>query len=213
MSQTVSATPAPRSWRSALHLLRGGQANSRILGGSLLMLIGSGLVSAINFGYNVAVARMLGPAAFGHAAAAVTLLMLLSSITLSYQLVCAKFVARNESQEAKAAVYRALQRKAWYVGVMIGTFLVIAAREVANYLHWPSARLVVLLAVGITFYIPLGVKRGGLQGTCAFSRLSANFILETLVKFFSAITAIHFGYGVEGAVGAISASVMVAYFL
>ena len=187
MSSTVSAPTPPRAWRSALHLLRREPTNSRIIGGSLLMLIGSGLVSAINFGYNVAVARMLGPAAFGHAAAAVTLLMLLSAITLSYQLVCAKFVARNETTEAKATVYHALRRKAWYVSVIIGSFLAIASREVATYLHWPSARLVVILAVGIAFYIPLGVKRGGLQGTCAFARLSSNFILETLVKFCGAI--------------------------
>jgi O-antigen/teichoic acid export membrane protein len=196
-----------------LLLLQRGDAHSRILGGSILMLIGSGLVSAINFAYNVAVARMLGPAAFGHAAAAVTLLMLLSAITLSYQLVCAKFVARNESAEAKAAVYHTLRKKAWYVGVMIGSFLIIASREVAAYLHWPSARLVIILAAGIAFYMPLGAKRGGLQGTCAFSRLSANFILETLVKFCGALLAIHLGYGVEGAVGAISASVIAAYFL
>ena len=45
MNSTISAPPAPRTWRSALHILRREQ-NSRILGGSLLMLIGSGLVSA-----------------------------------------------------------------------------------------------------------------------------------------------------------------------
>jgi O-antigen/teichoic acid export membrane protein len=213
MSLTASASNAPRGWRSALHLLRREPNHSRILGGSILMLIGSGLVSAINFGYNVAVARMLGPAAFGHAAAAITLLMLLSAVTLSYQLVCAKFVAKNETSAAKAAVYHALMHKAWYVGIVIGSFLAIASREVASYLHWPSARLVLLLAVGIAFYVPLGVKRGGLQGTCAFTRLSGNFILETLVKFCGAIIAIRMGFGVEGAVGAISASVMVAYFL
>ena len=213
MSESVSATTVPRIWRSALQVLRREPTNSRILGGSILMLVGSGLVSAINFGYNVAVARMLGPAAFGHAAAAMTLLMLLSAITLAFQLVCAKFIARNETMEAKAAVYHTLMRKAWYVGVMIGSFLLIGASNVALYLHWPSARLVVILAVGITFYIPLGVKRGGLQGTCAFSRLTSNFILETLVKFCGAILAIHLGYGVDGAVGAISASVMAAYFL
>jgi O-antigen/teichoic acid export membrane protein len=213
MSVTASVSDAPRSWRAALHLLRREPTNSRILGGSILMLIGSGTVSAINFGYNIAVARMLGPAAFGHAAAAVTLLMLLSAITLSYQLVCAKFVAKNETSAAKAAVYHALMRKAWYVGLVIGSFLAIAAKDVAAYLHWPSARLVMMLAVGIAFYVPLGVKRGGLQGTCSFRRLSSNFILETLVKFCTAVTAIHLGYGVEGAVGAISVSVMVAYFL
>src|SRR5579883_2951080 len=70
---------------------------STLLGGSLVMLIGSGLVSLINFGFNVAMARMLGPAAFSNVTAAVTLLMLFSAVTLSFQLVAAKFVALNDT--------------------------------------------------------------------------------------------------------------------
>jgi O-antigen/teichoic acid export membrane protein len=213
MSSAVTTSAPPRMWRSLLHRLRRDQTNTRVLGGSLMMLVGFGLVSAINFGYNVAVARMLGPAAFGHAAAAVTMLMLLSALTLAFQLVCAKFVARNETAGARAAVYRTLKRKAWYMGVALGSFLVLASTQVATYLHWPSSRLVVLLAFGITFYIPLGVKRGGLQGTCSFSRLTANFLTETVVKFITAVATIHFGFGVEGAVAAISVSVIIAYFL
>ncbi len=216
MNPSRIPSPAPadrRGWRSALSRLRSEPAHSRILGGSLVMLVGSGLVSAVNFGYNVAVARLLGPAGFGHAAAAVTLLMLISAITLAYQLVCAKFVARNESAGAKAAVYRTLLRRAWIVGILLGGVIGAASRPVATYLHLPSANLVILLAAGIAFYIPLGVKRGGLQGVCAFRGLSANFILEALVKFLGAIVLILLGYGVLGAVAAIAGSVILAYFV
>jgi O-antigen/teichoic acid export membrane protein len=200
------------AWRHALLLVRG-TANSRILGGSLVMLFGSSLVSAVNFGYNIAVARLLGPVAFGHAAAAVTLLMLVSAITLAFQLVCAKFVARNETAAAKSQVYRQLLRRAWIVGILLGSGLCAASGVVAQYLHLPSAALVIVLSAGIAFYIPLGVRRGGFQGVCAFSRLTANFILEVLVKFLGAIVLMELGYGVLGAVSAIAASVMLAYFL
>ncbi len=214
----VSPTSGPpteerHSWREALALLRSEPLHSRVLGGSLVMLVGSGLVSAVNFGYNVAVARMLGPAGFGHAAAAVTLLMLVSAITLAFQLVCAKFVARNETAGARSAVYHALMRRAWIVGFLLGSAIAAASQIIATYLHLPSANLVVLLAAGVAFYTPLGVKRGGLQGVCAFGKLSLNFILEALVKFVSAIVLIALGYGVLGAVAAIAGSVILAYFL
>ncbi len=177
------------------------------------MLVGSGLVSAVNFGYNVAVARMLGPADFGHAAAAVTLLMLVSCITLAFQLVCAKFIAKNENDHAKSAVYSSLLRRAWYVGVALGSLLILCSSPVAHYLRLPSSSLVILLALGIAFYIPLGVKRGGLQGICSFRSLTTNFILEALVRFIGAIVLIRAGLGVNGAVGAIALSVVIAYFL
>ena len=71
------------SWRERLaHLRLGHSAHAKILGGSLIMLVGSIFVSLANFGYNIGVARMLGPADFSHAAAAVTILMLVSAITL-----------------------------------------------------------------------------------------------------------------------------------
>lgn len=214
MSSGNSTTASHWSaWRNALLLLRGGSANSRLLGGSLVMLLGSSLVSGINFGYNIAVARMLGPAAFGHAAAGVTLLMLVSAITLSFQLVCAKFVARNETPATKSQVYGQLLRRAWIVGILLGSALCAASGMVARYLNLPSPSLVIVLAVGIAFYVPLGVRRGGFQGVCAFSLLTANFVLEVLVKFIGAIVLMKLGYGVPGAVSAIAASVMLAYFL
>src|SRR5512138_1469882 len=115
---SVVAFPEPRPvWRLAVESLRSDQrSHSRILSGSLVMLLGYGMVSTLNFGYNVVVARLLGPASFGHAAAMVTLLMLFSAITLAYQLVCAKFVAKNQDPEARSAVYSWLLRRAWIVG-------------------------------------------------------------------------------------------------
>src|SRR6185437_16664748 len=102
---TSLLAPLPGVRGAAASLRGGSSARSRMLNGSLVLLLGTGMVTLLNFGYNVAVARLLGPAGFGHAAAAVTLLMLVSALTLSFQLVCAKLVARNESVQARAAVY------------------------------------------------------------------------------------------------------------
>jgi O-antigen/teichoic acid export membrane protein len=210
---TIATAPPSRvGIRDAVATLRSEPTHARVLGGSIIMLVGSGLVSAVNFGYNVAVARLLGPANFGHAAAAVTLLMLVSAITLSFQLVCAKFIARNETDAGKSAVYHSLEKRAWKVGLAIGSALILCSGPVAHYLNLPTSWIVVLLALGIAFYIPLGVKRGGLQGTCSFQKLSWNFILEASVKFVGAVILVELGSGILGAVAAISFSVVLAYF-
>ena len=69
------------------------------------------------------------------------------------------------------------------------------------------------MALGVAIYIPLGVKRGWLQGVCAFSRLTTNLVVEGLVKFIGAIVLVELGYGVIGAVIAIAGSVAVAHFV
>jgi len=185
----------------------------RIVSGSLTLLIGSGLVSLLNLIYNVGVARLLGPVAFGETAAVYTLLMLISCITLSFQLVCAKFVAKNETAGAKAAVYMGLRRRAWIFGMAIASLLILASEPVAAYLNLRSPTLVILLAVGIAFYIPLGVRRGGMQGIYAFRRLAGNFLIEGIVKLGGAFLLIHFGFGVEGAIAAVTVSEVAAYLV
>lgn len=212
VKESVLATYPPRNWRTVVGSLRGSR-HSRLLGGSFILLAGSTFVSLVNFAYNVAVARMLGAAAFSHAAVAVTLLMLVSSLTLAFQLVCAKFVARSQTLGEKAYIYRTLRHRAWMVGLALGSLLFLSSGLISEYLRLPSRNLVMVLAVGMAFYIPVGVKRGALQGTLQFARFSGNMILETVAKFCCAVVLIQLGYGVFGAVLAISLSVVVAYFV
>jgi O-antigen/teichoic acid export membrane protein len=196
--------------RRLLHAFGG---RSLVLSGSIVMLMGTVLVSAVNFAYNVAMARMLGPAEFGHVSAVATLLMLLSAFSLSFQLVCAKFVARNQGAFGKDLVYRRLMRRAWAIGIVCGILLCLLSAAVAYLLRLPSPLLIIFLALGFAFSVPLGVKRGGFQGICAFGSLTANFVMEALVKFGLALLLVGMGYGVYGAVGAISVSVLSAFLL
>jgi hypothetical protein len=92
----------------------------KLLGGSLTLLAGSGLVGVTNLVYNVVTARLLGPTGFAHATAVYTLLMLASAITLSFQVACAKYVASHETADEKAAIFAALHLRAWVAGIAFG---------------------------------------------------------------------------------------------
>jgi O-antigen/teichoic acid export membrane protein len=183
---------------------------SALLSGSLILLLGSVFVSGLNFLFNVVMARLLGPSLFSQAAALVTLLMLLSCISLSFQMVCAKFVARNETPSAKVAVYRTMSRQAWQVGAVVAVLLFAAEKPIAEYLRMPNAWVIGVLAIGMAFYNQLGVKRGNMQGWCRFGPLSRNYIFEAASKLAIAIILVELGYGIFGVVGALSASIIAA---
>ncbi len=185
---------------------------SKLLGGSLTLLAGSGLVGLTNLVYNVATARLLGPSGFAHATAVYTILMLISGITLSFQVVCAKYVARSDSPQAQAAVFGALHQRSWMAGIAIGLLLFLFKVPLAEYLNLPNPVLISLLAVGAAFYIPLGVRRGYIQGIHAFGPLAINFMLEGLIRLGGVFVLIDLGMGVRGAVLASVLAVVVAYF-
>ncbi|MBZ5681968.1 MAG: lipopolysaccharide biosynthesis protein [Acidobacteriia bacterium] len=185
---------------------------AQLLGGSLTLLAGSGLVGITNLVYNVATARLLGPTGFAHATAVYTMLMLMSAITLSFQVVCAKYVAKGTSDEEKTLVFASLHRSSWFAGIALGLVLVVFQGVLAAYLNLPDPVLISFLALGTAFYIPLGVRRGYIQGIHAFGPLAVNFVLEGLVRLGGVFLLIALGMGVRGAVLASVLAVIVAYF-
>jgi O-antigen/teichoic acid export membrane protein len=52
-----------------------------------------------------------------------------------------------------------------------------------------------------------------MQGLCFFPRLGGNFVVEAVTRFVVGVGLVLAGYGALGAVGAISAAVVMAYFL
>ncbi len=207
-SEHIAGTERPIAPRVTSKTLR-----QKVLGGSLTMLAGSGLVGVTNLVYNVITARLLGPTGFAHATSVYTLLMLASAITLSFQVVCAKYVASHESADEKATIFAGLHLRAWLTGVGIGLLLFLFKGAIRDYLNLPDATLVSLLALGTAFYIPLGVRRGYIQGVHAFTALAINFMLEGLVRLGGAYLLIELGLGVEGAVLASVVAVIASYFL
>ncbi len=184
----------------------------KLLGGSLTLLAGSGLVGITNLIYNVATARLLGSTGFANATAVYTLLMLMSAITLTFQVVCAKYVAKQETPAEKIAVFAMLHQQALIAGISLGLLLILFKGAISTYLNLPDPFLIVLLGLGTAFYIPLGVRRGFIQGTQAFGPLAINFMLEGLVRLCGAFLLISLGLGVRGAILASAAAVILSYF-
>jgi len=154
------------------------------------MLTGLGLVTLINFGYNIAVARFLGPTAFGHTTAVYTLLILISSVTLSFQILTAKMVAQQASPQAQTTVYKAFHWRGWIAGVIVALLLLVFRHAVTDYLNLPDTLLIELLAIGTAFYVPLGARRGYIQGVCRFRHLASNLVLEGVVRFVGSLALI-----------------------
>jgi len=188
-----------------------GVIRSRVLQGSVILLSSTGVVAGTNLLYNIVLARMLGTASFGHATAIYTLLMLTSAVTLSFQLVCSKYVARGSDVFAKAAVYRRLLRRSWQVGAVIGFVLAVRSAYVIQYLNLPERRDILLLAFAAAIYVPLGVRRGRMQGCYEFRQLALNVIIEAVVKFGVAVVLVFYGLGVSGVIFAVALSILVAY--
>jgi hypothetical protein len=190
----------------SLGILRG-----RVVRGSAILLLSTGLVAATNLFYNILLARKLGASSFGHASALYTLLMLVTAITLSFQIVTSKFIARSSDFFVGAQIYRTMLRRAWQVGLGIALVLVAGSAYLKSYFNLPARHDLVLLAVAAGVYVPLGVRRGRMQGCYSFGGLAINVVVEVAVKLAGALLFLHFGMGVTGVMTAVLLSIAAAY--
>ncbi len=188
-----------------------GILRGRVVRGSAILLVSTGLVAATNLLYNILLARMLGASSFGHASALYTLLMLVTAVTLSFQIVTSKFTARTSEILVRAQIYASMLRRAWQVGLGIAVLLAAGSAYLKSYFNLPAQRDLVLLALAAGVYIPLGVQRGRMQGAYHFRGLAINVVVEVAVKLGGALLFLHFGLGVTGVMVAVLLSIIAAY--
>lgn len=183
----------------------------RLLNGSAILLAALCVLTLANFGYNIAVARTLGPISYGHTTAVYTLLVLTSAVTLSIQILTAKIVAKRPSAELQTLAYKEFHRWGWAAGALVTSVLLLLRNTITEYLNIPTPLLIVLLAVGTLFYVPLGARRGFFLGTCSFRQLGNSLVLEAITRLLLSLALMKLGFGVPGVVAANAAAVVIAY--
>ncbi|MEP6755705.1 MAG: oligosaccharide flippase family protein [Chthonomonadales bacterium] len=188
-----------------------GGLKEKILSGSIVLLSGSSFVAAVNLAYNVIVAHFLGPNGFGNANALLTLLTLISAVTLSFQMIATKIVAKQSNNANRDAAYKDLQRAGWICGISVALGLILFQGQISQYLDLPNKSLVVMLALGAAFYVPLGCRRGYIQGAFGFRKLAKNMVLEGVARLLGSLLMVWLGFDVAGVVLANSLAIAVSY--
>lgn len=183
----MTAIAAPRSGPRSSAIL----ANGAILSATMLA------VSAGNYGLNVALARLLDPAAFGDANLAINLVLAAAVVAASLQLVASKAVAGDP--ERREQVRHTLTRMAWAAGGVSLAVLGGGAWLLADALRTSTPWMFVVLGLGLPVYFVQAVHRGALQGDLRIGRLALSYGIEGAVRVVGALTLVWLGFGAIGA--------------
>lgn len=163
------------------------------------------VVNLANYAFNLILGRWLGPAAYADLALIATITLVLVFMTTTLQMVGAKYFAGADAL-AGAPLRRWMARWAWCVGLGLATAFIVGAPALTAFFNMASPWPFRLLGAGLPFYVAQAVERGALQGHLRFGALAATYQAETWVRLLGGIGAVAIGWGVNGAVGAISLS-------
>ena len=145
------------------------------------------LVNGGNYLYNLALGRILGPEAFAEAALLITLLLVLSFVGMTFQLVTAKFAVLF-SEEDYAHFQNTIYSYALTFGLVIGTMVVYFAPELQTLFRTQNTGMFTIFGIGIPIYFLMSVNRGKFQGFQDFGRLSFTYQTEMWSRLAITIT-------------------------
>ena len=189
---------------------------SPLLTGTALLFVSMTIVNGGNYLFNLILGRWLGPAAFADLSLLVTLMLMMTFVTITFQLTAAKFAASYTVQEDTKRLQEMrvwLARQAWMWGGLIALILVLGAPFWQEFFHTVSMWPFIILGVGIPVYLAQGVERGMLQGQVRFGRLALSYQAEMVVRLVGGLLLVLMGWGVNGAVAAMSLSFLASWLI
>lgn len=183
-------------------------SRSLLAGGSVLA-VAMFAANGGNYLLNVVLGRWLDTPEFADANLMVTLMLLVTAIAVSLQLIAARFAGINavaDNTQATRILARSLERWAFATGVVLAVILAAGAPMWADFFNSASAWPFVILGIGMPAYLVQAVGRGVLQGQLEFGALAGTFVKEMVVRVVLGVLLVWLGFGVIGATAALSAS-------
>lgn len=195
---------------------------SLLINDASFLFISTIIVNAGNYGINLVLGRILGPAEFAEASILATGVLMLSFIAVGFQLTSAKYSAtfRAEDNTTKLhALNSWLSQKSYLLGIGLAIILLLFSYSLKSFLHFKSVIPFILIIVCIPLYLHLSVSRGWLQGVEKFKNLAYTYIAEMgvrlVITFALVFGVIYFNQGLTSEAIAIGflASFVGTYFV
>ena len=172
---------------------------------ALVLAAGMAVANAGNYGFNLVMAFLLGPEAYGALAALLALVLVGSVPGLALQAVVARRTAL-----AGGAVWPGPRWLVGRAGVGLGLLTVLAGPGLVLFLHLDSAVPVLWLALALAPTPLLFAVQGLLQGRERFAALAAVMVAGATVKLAIGVALVAVGVGVSGAMAGVAAGGVLA---
>ncbi|MGY6650026.1 oligosaccharide flippase family protein [Wenyingzhuangia sp. IMCC45574] len=156
-------------------------ARKRIFTQENLFMLSALVVNGGNYLYNLLLGRILGPAHFSDAAILITMLLILSFVAMTFQLVVAKFSVTIPNEFYNPFVAK-IYKYSTIAGVAFGALVVLFAGQLQDIFHTTTSNMFTIFGLGIPLYFFMSVNRGLYQGKKEFKLLSITYQLEMLSR-------------------------------
>jgi O-antigen/teichoic acid export membrane protein len=141
------------------------------------------IVNGGNYVYNLLLGRILGPAQFADAAILITLLLVLSFVGMTFQIVTAKYAVLFQHTQLRLFI-NLVSKYALFIGILLGALIVLFNKHLQNIFHTETSEMFWIFGLGLPIYFIMSINRGLYQGKDALEKLSITYQFEMLSRLF-----------------------------
>lgn len=138
-------------------------------------------VNAGNYLYNLLLGRILGPTQFADAAILITLLLVLSFVGMTFQVVTAKYAVLFEGKLLNQFL-KFIYKNALAFGMFFGFLIIVFNIQLQELFHTKTASMFVIFGLGLPLYFVMSINRGLYQGKNNLKSLSKTYYYEMLCR-------------------------------
>lgn len=188
---------------------------NELVKGSITLFILFNIFNILNFVFQFAMARMLGPANYGVFAALVTLIYFIAIPSDSIQTVVSKYTSKFKVKNEIGKI-KYLSHKIFKKGLLAASIIFVISLPIlwlfSYFLSIPFS-LSVLTGIMVFTIFLAPVNRGIMQGMKYFNSLGMNMIFDTSIRIVFSVLLVFIGFQVYGAMIGILIGSFAAFFI
>jgi O-antigen/teichoic acid export membrane protein len=181
-----------------------------------IVLAGTLITNLLGYAFHFAMSRLLGVTGYGSMLGLFSVLTLIGIPALVAQTVVAKTIAGFSDVhrvDQMRGYVRFLVPIAAGTALVVATILCLSRGGLVGFLKLNDSSGVLIVAWAVMCYVIVPILNGVLQGDQRFRGLAISIVLDALLRAVLAILFVQRGYGVNGALYAISIGATVATIL
>ena len=189
--------------------------SNELVRGSLTLFLMLNIFNVLNFVFQFAMARMLGPVDYGVFAALVTIIYFIAIPSDSIQTVVSKYTSKFKVEKSEGKI-KYLAYQIYKKGTILSIVLFILALPTLylfSYFLNISFFLTALTGLMVFSIFLIPVSRGVMQGMKKFNALGINMILDTVIRIVFSVILVLIGFKVYGAMIGILIGTFAAFFI
>lgn len=149
------------------------------------------LVNAGNYVYNLLLGRILGPSAFADAAILITLLLVLSFLGMTFQIVASKYAVLFEANQL-VIFTQWIARVSLFIGVIIGALIIFFSENLQRLFNTETSKMFLIFGFGIPLYFLISINRGLYQGSNNLYKMAITYQTEMISRLVITVLTVLF---------------------